>query len=286
MLSLRSGVRRRKTIAFPGIADAYSEQAARKFAGPRAKTIPCATFGDVFRSVKRGKAGLGTVPIENSIAGSVHRNYDLLLKHGLHIVGEYHLPVHHCLLALPGTTRRQIRTVYSHPQALAQCEDYLTRLNGGVKEVAKEDTAASAEYVSAEQDRTEAAIASRPAARTYGLKVLDTNIEDDPANYTRFLFVARRPAKPRRPAKTSIVFALKDMPGALFKALSVFALRDIDLIKIESRPLVGSPWQYLFYVDFRGAADDTACAKALDHLSEYAAMLRVLGSYPTDRTRD
>lgn len=269
----------RHTAAFQGEPGAYSELAARKFLHASVRPVPRQTFDDVFRTVKAGQAKLGVVPIENSIAGSIHKNYDRLLKYGLPIVGEYHLRICHCLVGIPATSRRKIRVVASHPQALDQCAGFLSRLNGGVAEIASEDTAASASAVAKGADPTVAAIASREAARQYGLKVLATDIEDDPENYTRFLFVARRAVKPAGKAKTSIVFALKNVPGALFKALGVFAERDIDLTKIESRPLVGTPGRYRFYLDFRGAAADADSRAALKELRRYALDLRTLGSY-------
>jgi prephenate dehydratase len=182
------------------------------------------------------------------------------------------------LIGFPGKKVSEIRRVVSHPQALGQCAGTLREL--GVKTEPAYDTAGSVQLIKTLGDPTIAAIASRRAAEIYGMQVLQEDIEDNPENYTRFLEIAPKPVKPEDEAKTSIVFTLKNQPGALFKALSVFALRDIDLTKIESRPLQGQPWEYLFYIDFIGATQDETVRKALDHLSEYALMLRVLGSYP------
>jgi prephenate dehydratase len=224
------------------------------------------------------------IAIENSLAGSIHHNYDLLLQHQLWIAGEHYLRVHHCLIANPGVTMERIRKVISHPQALAQCDGYLKQHN--LPPEVFYDTAGAVKHLKQLREQGQpaadefAAIASRRAAQVYDMPVLAEGIEDNPANFTRFLVIARDPVAPEAQAKTTIVFALKNQPGSLFKALSVFALRDIDLTKIESRPLVGRPWEYLFYVDFAGAASDPSAARALTHLEEYATSLRVLGSYP------
>ena len=264
-------------VAFQGEPGAYSEQAAYGFF-EQVETVPCESFEAVFAAVTSGEAKSGLIPIENSLAGSIHQNYDLLLRHDLHIVGEHFLRVRHCLIALPGVEKGEIRKVISHPQALGQCAGYLRGL--GVKTEPVYDTAGSVKMLKASGERATASIASKRAAEIYEMQVLEEGIEDNPENYTRFLAIAPKPVVPAGEAKTSIVFTLKNHPGALFKALSVFALRDIDLTKIESRPLPGKPWEYLFYIDFIGAIHEMQVGKALDHLGEYALSLRVLGSYP------
>jgi len=264
-------------VAFQGEAGAYSEEAGfGYFDAP--EMIPQESFETVFAAVTSGACQSGLIPIENSLAGSIHQNYDLLLRHDLHIVGEYFLRVRHCLIGFPGVEVSEITRVISHPQALGQCAGTLRTL--GVKTEPVYDTAGSVKMLKVGDERTTAAIASKRAAEIYEMQVLQESIEDNPENYTRFLEIAPEPGKPAGEAKTSIVFALKNQPGALFKALSVFALRDIDLTKIESRPLAGKPWEYLFYIDFIGALGDEPAKRALDHLGEYALMLRVLGSYP------
>ena len=271
-------------IAFQGEPGAYSEAAAIRFSD-HADLLPCESFDDVFTAVATGKATHGILPVENSIGGSIHRNYDLLLEHDLPIVGEVQLDITHNLLALPGTTMEQVKKIYSHPQALAQCERFLRSLPG-VSVEATYDTAGSAKLVKEKGLKDAAAIASERAAQVFGLEILKPEIQDFSDNITRFLVIARS-TDPQAPAdKTTLVFSLSNAPGALFKALSVFALRDIDLTKIESRPIRGRPWEYLFYVDIPINRQDLRCARALVHLGEFARTLRTLGSYPSAKMRE
>ncbi len=271
-------------VAFQGEPGAYSELAAFEYFGPGISTIPCENFEDVFAAVSEGGDEIiyGLLPIENSLAGSIHRNYDLMLRHELHIVGEYHLRVSHCLMVLPGVKIEDIQRVHSHPQALAQCEANLNRM--GIARVAESDTAGSARLLRERNDKQAGALASRRAAEVYDLEVLVDQMEDNPANYTRFLVLAQSPLEVDNPQegdyKTSIVFSLHNQPGVLFKALSVFALRDIDLTKIESRPIPGQLWEYMFYIDFAGHSKDKAGGRAISNLKEFAPFLRTLGSYP------
>jgi len=272
-------------VAFQGEPGAYSEQAVFNYFG-QVETAPCESFDAMFDAVVSGKCDSALALIENSLAGSIHQNYDLLLRHDLHIVGEYHLRVRHCLIANPGVKMEGVKKAISHPQALGQCAGYLR--NHGIKSEQVYDTAGSVKMLKESGVRDVAAIASKRAAELYGMQILDEGIEDNTENYTRFLAVQRESTIPAAlseskgegEAKTSIVFTLKNVPGALFKAMSVFALRDIDLTKIESRPLQGKPWEYLFYIDLLGSVHDEPVRRALDHLGEYALMLRVLGSYP------
>jgi prephenate dehydratase len=263
-------------VAFQGEAGAFSEEASSGyFEAP--ENVPCETFETLFDAVTSRRCDFGLIPIENSLAGSIHQNYDLLLQNALYIVGEYFLRVRHCLIGFPGVNKSEIKRVISHPQALGQCAGHLRAL--GVKTEPVYDTAGSVKILKASGDYYCAAIASQKAAEIYGMQILEEGIEDNPENFTRFLAIAPVPVTPSGEAKTSIVFILKNQPGALFKALSVFALREIDLTKIESRPLAGKPWEYLFYIDFIGAVYEERVKKALDHLGEYALMLRVFGSY-------
>ena len=271
-------------IAYQGEPGAYSEAAALRFS-PHAETLPCENFEDVFAAVLNGKVTHGILPIENSIGGSIHLNYDMLVSHELPIQAEIELPVVHQLLALPGTTIERLRRVYSHPQALAQCERFLRTLKG-VDIIATYDTAGSAKMVADERLDDAAAIASARAGELFGLASLASSIQDYNDNITRFLVVGRRPLHHAVPDKTSIVFSLPNEPGSLFKALSVFALRGLDLTKLESRPIPGRPWEYLFYVDLAAARDELACSRALAHLAEFAPMLRTLGSYASWKTHE
>lgn len=269
-------------VAFQGEHGAYSEAAALEYFGEQIDVLPCEHFENVFTQINNRSATHGILPIENSLAGSIHRNYDLILRNQLHISGEYNFRVRHCLLALPGVQLADLVSVHSHPQALAQCEKSLSSL--GVKRVAETDTAGSARLIVQRGDRQAAAVASQRAAQVYGLDILKEGIEDNPANFTRFITLTTKPFskddKEQREYKTSIVFSLINQPGILSKALSVFADRDIDLTKIESRPVPEKTWEYLFYIDFAGHAEEENCALALQQVEELAPFFRVLGSYP------
>ncbi|KAH0933967.1 hypothetical protein HID58_011084 [Brassica napus] len=260
---------------------------------PNCEAVPCEEFDTAFEAVERWLVDRAVLPIENSLGGSIHRNYDLLLRHNLHIVGEVKLAVRHCLLANHGVKLDGLRRVLSHPQALAQCENTLTRL--GLVREAVDDTAGAAKLIALEGLSDAAAVASAKAAEIYGLSIVAEDIQDDSDNVTRFLMLAREPIIPgtNRLFKTSIVFSLEEGPGVLFKALAVFALRQINLTKMESRPLRKTPlrasgglkyFDYLFYVDFEASMADEVAQNALRHLEEFATFLRVLGSYPVDTT--
>ncbi|KAL5709592.1 hypothetical protein ACHQM5_020262 [Ranunculus cassubicifolius] len=287
-------------VAYQGVPGAYSEAAAGK-AYPNCEAIPCDQFEVAFQAVELWIADRAVLPVENSLGGSIHRNYDLLLRHRLHIVGEVQLPVHHCLLALPGVRKDYLTRVISHPQALAQCELTLSKLGLNVAREAVDDTAGAAEFIAANNLRDTAAIASARAAELYGLNILADGIQDDSGNVTRFVMLAREPIIPRtdRPFKTSIVFA-HDNKGTsvLFKVLSAFAFRNISLTKIESRPHRNRPirlvddanvgtakhFEYMFYIDFEASMAEVRAQNALAEVQEFTSFLRVLGSYPMDMT--
>jgi len=271
-----------KKIAFQGEKGAFSEDAALHFWGPDAAPVPMNRFRDVFDAVAERRCDFGILPIENSHTGSIHQNMDLLLEYSLSVCGEIILRIHHNLLAVRGAQIRDIRRILSHPQAIEQCSKFLEGL-AGVEIVPAYDTAGSARLVSEQNRKDQAAIASHRAGMDYGLIPLERKIENDDQNFTRFIVIAREPQNPDRDAKTSIVFSTKNIPGALFKALSVFALRDINLLKIESRPLRKGPWKYYFYLDFEGSMSDESCKNAINHLGEIASYLKVLGSYNKGR---
>jgi prephenate dehydratase len=268
------------TVAYQGEPGAYSEAAALALA-PQGAPRGYAQFADAFEALARGEAERAVVPVENSLFGSVHVCYDLLRAHRPAILAEHVLPIAHRLMALPGTTLADVREVRSHPQALGQCAGWLRAHLPTARIVADYDTAGAAQRVRREGLSGVAAIASARAAEVYGLHVLATGVADA-ANATRFLLLAPpgTPAREGQPRKTSVSFALPDMPGALFKCLAVFALREIDLLKIESRPLPGQPGRYLFYLDLAGSDEDAAVARALDHLEEVAEDVHRMGSFP------
>ena len=270
-------------VAFQGETEAFSEQAARAYFTQTIRTIPCATFAGVFHLVRRGSSLYGVIPIENSVFGSIHENYDLLRASNLFISGELKLRIVHALLVNSSVSLRDIRTVYSHPQALGQCDRFLESLHN-VERIALYDTAGAARMIK-EQRRTDAAaIASVEAARHYGLKVLRKGIETNRRNFTRFLILNKAKTACGKNAKTSVIFSVKNRPGSLHKALGIFADHRINLFKIESRPLIGKPWEYLFYLDFEGSETDIACSQALKELGRMSTYLKLLGSYPQGKT--
>ncbi|KAL5794103.1 hypothetical protein ACOSP7_002697 [Xanthoceras sorbifolium] len=285
----------RVRISFKGLHGSFSEEAALK-AYPKCETVPCDEFEDAFKAVELWLADKAVLPIENSSGGSIHRNYDLLLRHRLHIVSEVQLVSDLCLLALPGIRNEQLKRVLSHPQALASSDAFLSKLGVAVENV--DDTAGAAQYVASNGLMDAGVIASARAAEIYGLNILSNRIQDDPDHITRFLVLARDPIMPRtdKPFKTSIVFTLDEGSGVLFKALAVFAVREINLTKIESRPQRKRPlrvvddsntgsakyFDYLFYIDFEASMAEPRAQSALGHLQEFATFLRVLGCYPME----
>ncbi len=265
-------------VAFQGEAGAYSEQAALDFFGPSVTTRPCPTLDEVFKLVQEGKLPYGMVPVENSLEGSVSRSYDLLLDCDVSVCGELELRVSHCLIVNRGARRTAIKRVYSHPQALAQCQAFLRK--SGYELIPAADTAGSVRMLKEEKSMDSAAIASARAAKIYNMKVLAGEIEDNERNYTRFFVLSRQDSPPSGNDKTSIVFLLKHRPGTLYEALQGFSANKINLTKIESRPTRQKPWEYNFYLDFDGHRRDTRVKDALEKLEEASLFLKVLGSYP------
>jgi prephenate dehydratase len=280
-------------IAFQGETGAYSEEAVSALY-PGSNPLPFPSFDAAFEAVVSGEADRAVLPIENSLFGSVHQNYDLLREHDLGIVAEVQLRIRHQLLGLNEATLEGVTHVFSHPQALGQCRQFLRANLPNAAIVPSYDTAGAAKEVASAGDPAHVAIASRAAAAEYGLKTIASDIESNHENYTRFLALAAPGQDPasgidldvteQGMTKTSLLYAQREnVPGGLFKSLAVFALRDIDLYKIESRPLVGSPGKYIFYLDLQGHVEDEQVRNALHHLKEIAAFVKVLGSYPSGR---
>ncbi len=270
-------------VAIQGERGAFSEIAVRSLFGPRARIVPCGDFDALFRAVRQGRCRYALAPVENTIAGSIHRVHDLLLESPLRVAGETIIRVSHSLVALPGVRLRDVRRVFSHPVALAQCERFFLR-HPRLTRVATHDTAGSVRLLRDQEARDAAAIAPALSARLYGARVLARGLEDHRANFTRFFLLSRDGRPIGRPDKTSVLFVTPHVPGALFRCMSVFALRNINLLKIESRPLRGRPWEYVFHVDFAGSAAEARCRNALRHLEEVCDLVRLLGSYPRART--
>ncbi|HEY0708521.1 MAG TPA: prephenate dehydratase [Polyangia bacterium] len=276
------------TFAFQGERGAFSEDAGQRFFGDAATALAAREFEDLFAAVETGKAEAAVVPVENTLAGAINQNLDLLLERDLTIVGEVVLRVVHNVIGLPGVRLAEVRRVHSHPVALAQCERFL-REHPGIEALAAYDTAGSVKSVMAAGRREEAAIAGASAAKVYGAEILVPGVESSPQNFTRFVIVTRPdPAATRSraagPAKTSLVVRLSHQPGGLHRALGVFADEGINLTKIESRPIAGRPFEYSFYLDFLGGPEDKAAARALARLATVVESIKVLGSYPRAET--
>lgn len=284
-------MRKKEIIAFQGERGAFSQQAARQFLGENVAVLPCERFELVYMALRDGAATGAAIPIENTLHGSVHENYDHLLNFDVTIVGETSVRIVHNLIAPPGTKFRDITKAYSHPVALNQCLKFFAA-HPKIRKETFYDTAGSVKMLMEQRPAGGAAIASSVAAEIYGAAILKRSIEDDRQNFTRFFLLrpsnarvsSSAAAKQRGPFKTSIVFTTRNNPGSLFRALSALALRDISLTKIESRPMRGKPWEYLFYLDFLGHSSDEKVKNALAHLRELADFLRVLGSYPVARS--
>jgi prephenate dehydratase len=266
-------------IAFQGERGAFSEEAAVKLLGEEIQLVPRATFEALYSSIKDGVADYILAPIENSLAGSVHRSYDLLISSGLHIQAEVVIPIAHYLIGVPGATFEPITQVSSHPVALAQCERFFAS-HPEIKRVATDDTAGSVREVMAAGDPTKAGIASKRAAKVYNAQILREHLEDHPENYTRFLLLATSAEVAENADKLSLVVHLAHKPGSLCSALGTFATRNLNLLKIESRPIPGTPWSYCFYLDLQASLNDSGTRAALEELKQFTDSVKVLGCYP------
>ncbi|MBU4299228.1 prephenate dehydratase [Patescibacteria group bacterium] len=289
----------RVKVAFQGEIGAFSEEAVFKFFGSNSniQTIPCQTFADVFKLVEEGNADFGILPIENSLEGTVGQNYELLLTSDVNIFGEEILRIRHCLIANKGVKIGAIKRVYSHPQALGQCREFLEKLK--LEAIPVYDTAGGVRMLKEEKAEEAAAIASERAGKIYQMKILKKGIETNKQNFTRFFIISlfipllqkgrdknlKKETKRAKDSKTSIVFSLKNIPGILFQSLEGFAKRKINLTKIESRPIMGKPWEYHFYLDFEGHQEDKKIREALEELKEKTLFIKILGSYPTAKWR-
>ena len=268
-------------VAFQGEPGAYSEEASFQYFGPSVQVKPCESLDDVFKAVEQGVAQSGIVPIENSLQGSISQSYDLLLDSKLMVRGETELRVIHCLIASPGVKLDAIKKVYSHPQALGQCQAFLKQLK--VEAIPTYDTAGSVKMIKEQGIKDAAAIAGARAAEIYGMQILARGIEDNQNNTTRFFILGKEDAAPTGNDKTSIVFSVKHKPGSLYEFLKTLASKNINLTKIESRPTRQKPWEYNFYLDFEGHREDKGIKETLAELEKEALFLKVLGSYPKAR---
>jgi prephenate dehydratase len=271
-------------VAFQGELGAFSHTAALKLLGERIQLLPCTRFDEVFQALRTDVATYAVIPIENTLHGSVHENYDHLLEYDVPIVAETSIRISHQLIAMPGTRFRDIRRAFSHPVAINQCLEFFSA-HKLIEQAPFYDTAGSVKMLREQRPAGAAAIASATAAEIYGGVILRRNIEDDRRNFTRFFLLTKQKRKAHPSGggawKTSLVLSTPNRSGSLFKVTATFALRDLNLTKIESRPLRGKPWEYLFYIDLEGHAEDEALRNALRHLGEITNSLKVLGSYQT-----
>jgi len=265
-------------VVFAGEPGAFSEIAAFKFFKEKIKTLPCKSFKEVLDLVEKGNVDFGILPIENSIAGAIGENYDLLLKSKLKIFGEEILKISHCLIVNRGVSLKSLKNVYSHPQALMQSQKFIEKT--GLIPISVYNTAAAVKILKNKNIKDGGAIASERAASLYKMKILKKGIETTPKNFTRFFIIAKRTPPQVKKMKTSIVFSLKHRPKSLFNVLEIFAQKNINLTKIESRPIIGKPWEYNFYLDFIGSLREKKIKKALKELRKKTIFFKALGSYP------
>ncbi len=266
-------------VAFQGERGAFSEIAAIEFFGSSIQPILCKTFKEVFQRINNKEAKYGILPIENSQTGGINEVHDLLLHQELFAVGEVKLKVEHCLITKEKIDFKLIEKVYSHPQALAQCEGFLSTKLPHCQIIPVYDTAGSVKIIKEVKENNVAAIASNWAAELYGLKILGSGIQDNRYNYTRFLVLSEEISSDHKNNKTSIIFAVVSKPGALYRCLKEFALRDINLNRLESRPSKREPWEYIFYTDFEKGLHEKETQEALKSLEECTTFIKIIGSY-------
>jgi prephenate dehydratase len=270
-------------VAFQGEPGAYSEEAGYKYFGNNIETIGYEKLDDVFRAVEKGVVDYGVIPVENSIEGTVRKSYELFLEYDVKPIAEVILRIKHCLISFPGETLKTIKVIYSHPQALGQCSKFLEKYK--YKVIPFYNTAGSVKMIKEKKLKHTAAIASERAGKIYGMKIIKKGIENNPQNYTRFLIIERitRIRRMNCEYKTSLIFTLKNVPGSLFRALRVFAKRNINLTKIESMPISGKPWEYKFLLDFEGHLKDKRVTLALKELKKQTTFLKIIGSYQKEK---
>jgi chorismate mutase / prephenate dehydratase len=265
-------------VAFQGEEGAYAQEAAHKFFGRSVRTRPCEALDEVFKLVQQGALPYGIVPVENSQVGSIARSYDLLLESEVTVCGETQIRVSHSLIANKSASLATIKKIYSHPQALDQCQAFLKHL--GVELIPTYNTAAAVKMIKEKHIMDGAAVAGDATAYIYDMKAIAREIEDNRRNTTRFFILGKEDSKSTGDDKTSIVFLLKHEPGTLYRTVGEFSKRNINLTKIESRPTKQTPWEYNFYLDFEGHRQDPVVAEAMAALKDETLFLKVLGSYP------
>lgn len=272
---------KKRRIGFQGEHGAFSEQAVYQHFGAGVETVPIKSIREVFNLTEVGAVDIGVVPVENSIEGSVSESYDMFLTSSVKVVGEEAVRVVHCLIGLPAAKLSDIKVIYSHPQALAQCRNFVASMFAEPR--VTYDTAGSVKMIKEDGLSGAAAIASQRAAEIYGMKILKKGIEDYGRNFTRFLVISKTEGKRQRDSKTSVIFSVPHTPGSLYAVLEVFARHKINLTKIESRPTRQRPWEYYFFVDIEGHHRDPVVSKALAEVAGKTVFLKVLGSYPKSK---
>ena len=265
-----------KRVSFQGERGAYSEAASVSFFGDEVNTISCSTFADALKNTENDASDYSVLPVENSLEGSVGESNDLLLATKLNVVGEIYHRIHHCLIGTGSIG--DIDTIYSHPQALGQCRQFIQK--NSLKTIPSYDTAGSVKIIKDLNKNSAACIASKNAAKIFDVPIIQEGIEDNTNNYTRFLIFAKENSDKTENSKTSIIFSVKHESGTLYQIINEFYQHKINLTKIESRPNKSTAWEYNFYVDFEGHQDDSTIKDVLQKLSDNTTFLKILGSYP------